>query len=407
MAYPNPINPPLANENDGGDDTGPRHDTNNEAQAPTGREAGVPISLGRRAPPELTATRIWDASITVGPLSWIYMSQLEQKVPCIRSQRASKDSSFFFTGVGSTDAMRKSAIAFPYPRAFLRATGHGLGIPSRQRVTRGVGVAGHDVGMDWEQEVIRDADNGAMEMGRHELPVATTTVISTTEWNYRFGLALFGCNFTHGLITEIEVSLQPTYVVLGIFRRGRPNPAECVAFVAKPEHLFRELHRAVYRLRGIRASFFSLTHVQGFRLYQCDAESGTHKRIELDKSGVADLQLLHHMYRQWHVPAWTAQVWADWIHHTLNRGSYDVTEGGYALELVLGWSIIRISTVVLLPVLLSLAIGIYLNAADWRDLATIQTAWGTASYVVTAGGLVAALLAILSSIEASSDPEKY
>jgi hypothetical protein len=45
-----------------------------------------------------------------------------------------------------------------------------------------------------------------------------------------------------------------------------------------------------------------------------------------------------------------------------------------------------------LPVLLSLAVGVWLNSRDWADLATIQTAWGTASYVVTAGGCKFVLL---------------
>lgn len=70
----------------------------------------------------------------------------------------------------------------------------------------------------------------------------------------------------------------------------------------------------------------------------------------------------------------------------MNNNSHDVLHGSYSLELVLGWSSTRISVVVLLPVLLSLAIGIYLNSSNWSDLATIQTAWGTASFVVTAGG---------------------
>jgi hypothetical protein len=63
-----------------------------------------------------------------------------------------------------------------------------------------------------------------------------------------------------------------------------------------------------------------------------------------------------------------------------------VLNGTYALELVPDWSVARISIVVLLPVLLSLAIGLWLNASAWTDLATIQTAWGTASYIVTTGG---------------------
>lgn len=101
---------------------------------------------------------------------------------------------------------------------------------------------------------------------------------------------------------------------------------------------------------------------------------------------MTDLQLLLSMYKNWFVDHTTAQVWANWLHQALNDGSNDVPNGTYALELVLGWSATRISVVVLLPVLLSLAVGLYLNSQNWSDLTTIQTAWGTASYVVTTGG---------------------
>ena len=92
------------------------------------------------------------------------------------------------------------------------------------------------------------------------------------------------------------------------------------------------------------------------------------------------------MYNQWQVSRQAAQLWADWIHREFNGGSYDVVKGTYALEIVLGWSITRISIVILLPAMLSLAIGIWLNSSNWTDLTTIQTAWSVASYVVTTGG---------------------
>lgn len=57
-----------------------------------------------------------------------------------------------------------------------------------------------------------------------------------------------------------------------------------------------------------------------------------------------------------------------------------------SLEIILGWPAIRISVVVLLPVVLSLVIGLWFQSRDWTDLATIQTAWALASYIVTAGG---------------------
>lgn len=81
------------------------------------------------------------------------------------------------------------------------------------------------------------------------------------------------------------------------------------------------------------------------------------------------------MYKNWFVPDHIALAWANWIHQTLNNSSLDVNNGTYAIEVVLDWSATRISIVMLFPVLLSLAIGLWLNSAAWTDLATIQTAW--------------------------------
>lgn len=125
---------------------------------------------------------------------------------------------------------------------------------------------------------------------------------------------------------------------------------------------------------------------------QCDADTGAHRRVNLDDNGIGDLQLFMSTYRKWHVPRHISLAWSDWIHCTLNNKRLDILEGEYGLELVLDWSVTRISIVVLVPVLLSLAIGIWLNAKAWTDLATIQTAWGTASYIVTAGACKCCLI---------------
>lgn len=205
-----------------------------------------------------------------------------------------------------------------------------------------------------------------------------------------------------------ETHVQPVYLVVGLFPRGHANPQERVAFVHKPKNLFWQICWAAICLRGVTGTFFSLKHVKGFRLYKvcvcvslaaktpasiakivlykCDAETGLHERADLDSNGVADLLLLRDAYKQWHVPRHIAETWADWIHQEFNNRSHNVLEGKYSLELVLEWSPTRITVVVFFPVLLSLAIGFWLNAKNWTDLATIQTAWGTASYIVTAGG---------------------
>jgi hypothetical protein len=90
-------------------------------------------------------------------------------------------------------------------------------------------------------------------------------------------------------------------------------------------------------------------------------------------------------YRRWHVPGHITLAWSNWIHCTLNNKRIDILEGKYAIKLVLDWSVMRIAIVVLVPVLLSLAIGIWLNSKVSTDLAIIQTARRTALYIVTAG----------------------
>ncbi|TRX96446.1 hypothetical protein FHL15_002718 [Xylaria flabelliformis] len=329
--------------------------------------AAVPTALPR-APVEPIATRFRERYQNLGSKSKRYTSVLLQNWQCVRSQREGREmeqgnsESVLFTGGILGGPHFISDMGFPYPETFLKAL---------------------------ERQPAADvSDRGEQEM---EIP---------TESNIEFSLPVVPRQtvfaYTSVKVADKIVPIQPTYVVLGIFRRGHPNPQERVVFVPKPEQLFRQLRWAVYRLRGLRGTFFSLKHVKGLR---CDAEKGTHERVELDKNGVTDLQVLFYMCKKWHVSDSTSKVWADWIHQALNDGSNDVTKGTYALELVLSWSIARISIVVLLPVLLSLAIGIHLNAQNWTDLATIQTAWGTASYIVSTGGLLAALLAILSTIE--------
>ncbi|KAI0149118.1 hypothetical protein BJ166DRAFT_57196 [Pestalotiopsis sp. NC0098] len=191
---------------------------------------------------------------------------------------------------------------------------------------------------------------------------------------------------------------QPIYVVMGIFRHGQTNPQERVVFVYEPGTLFSRLRWAAFRLRGFRGTFLSLKHVVAFQLYRCDAVTGTHELVALDNEGVADLKSFLATYRQWRVSDRMNQAWAEWIHHTMNNRSRYIHEGDYMLGIVLGWSVRRITVVICFPILVSLAIGIWINSNDWTDLATIQTAWGTASYILTAGGLFAALLAILSGI---------
>ncbi len=81
--------------------------------------------------------------------------------------------------------------------------------------------------------------------------------------------------------------------------------------------------------------------------------------------------------------------WTKWIHKILNDLQNEPDSGPdskqLSLEIVLGWSPLRITIVVLGPILLSLAVGLWFQSRNWTDLATIQTAWGIASYIMTSG----------------------
>lgn len=67
--------------------------------------------------------------------------------------------------------------------------------------------------------------------------------------------------------------------------------------------------------------------------------------------------------------------WNEWIFDTISNN-------GLSIELLLGWSVVRISVVVSFPVMLSFAIGMWYM----QKTGDVQTAWTIASYVVTGVG---------------------
>ncbi|KAJ8128904.1 hypothetical protein O1611_g4729 [Lasiodiplodia mahajangana] len=338
-------------------------------------EDRVALSLSHRAPLEPIGRKIWEASYSLGAGSIEYQTVLEQPLLCVRLRVRSRRLKISIEGaevtIGRAFAMGTPPNAAPLP---IR----------RPQVAMPREAAGNN-------PPDRNGDGAGDILDWRRLPTSSLFSIDLSPV-IRFKLS-------YNRLELAEVITRPTYIVVGIFPRGNSNPKELVVSLERPERLFWELHWATLRLRGLRNSLFSLSQVKDFRLYKCNAEIGTHERVELDENGVADLRLLLYTYKKWYVPDRTAKLWVNWIHQALNGESDDVRNGTYSLEIVLGWSATRISVVVLLPVLLSLAIGLYINSQNWTDLTTIQTAWSIASYVVTAGGLLAALLAILSGIE--------
>ncbi|KAG9229979.1 hypothetical protein BJ875DRAFT_546542 [Amylocarpus encephaloides] len=90
--------------------------------------------------------------------------------------------------------------------------------------------------------------------------------------------------------------------------------------------------------------------------------------------------------------------WNPWIQDSVNYGANEYgalgreDEGAVthpqSLEIVLCWGSIRVSVVILFPVILSFLIGMWFQSRNPTDLATIQIALRIASYVVTAGSLL-------------------
>jgi hypothetical protein len=105
---------------------------------------------------------------------------------------------------------------------------------------------------------------------------------------------------------------------------------------------------------------------------QCNSYYGVHDNLTLSVEEEVALSNLLWAYKS---GAENAGDWTAWIHESLNEGSTNPRKGpGLSIEAVLGWSPIRISIVVLTPVILSLVIGIWFQSRNPTDLVTVQTA---------------------------------
>ncbi|KAI5923637.1 hypothetical protein F4810DRAFT_710378 [Camillea tinctor] len=302
----------------------------------------TPITLAQRAPTRFITKRTWRIHLRFGQRSWEYNNILAQDNPCIRSQQG-YESVKYNPGVDGF---------LPFEINASRGT---FWHPGLFRIYLGSALARYGARVGDSQIAWAEATLFNQHTDRRQVDV---------KWG--FDTRFLGITRTSSF--EIE-KLQRLFVVIGIFPRGYSNPREQIVLVRNPEKT----------LLGALLGYFSPP--------------------QPEHNGVEDLQLLLSAYKSWYVHKHISQAWAEWIHRTLNKSSGNLGPETYGLELVLGWSVNRISIVILFPVLLSLAVGLWLNSRAWTDLATIQTAWGAASYIVTTGGILAALLGILSSID--------
>ncbi|KAH7351011.1 hypothetical protein BKA65DRAFT_476359 [Rhexocercosporidium sp. MPI-PUGE-AT-0058] len=90
-----------------------------------------------------------------------------------------------------------------------------------------------------------------------------------------------------------------------------------------------------------------------------------------------------------------SQAWEGWVRKNLNDNKDNPLEGRYSLRLIYDWSSYRLSTVVAIPLLLSLAIGFWFMNGQ----GDVVTAWTISLYIVTAAAALIALMAIIGSLK--------
>ena len=105
-------------------------------------------------------------------------------------------------------------------------------------------------------------------------------------------------------------------------------------------------------------------------------------------------------------PAYTPQdskEWAEWVYQNFNDNQKYPFRSELSLKLIIRWSPNRMIFAATFPLLLSLAVGFWYMALSGAEDGT-SAAWTIASYIVTAGAFLIALLAVLSSLKNGGEP---
>ncbi|KUJ18252.1 uncharacterized protein LY89DRAFT_583188 [Mollisia scopiformis] len=195
---------------------------------------------------------------------------------------------------------------------------------------------------------------------------------------------------------EIIMPPQKPYIVIGWFVHSASDPNERIMQFDNPEELFKSMRKGERNVRGYRR-FLSLRGLRGFGLYKCDISRGAHIPLILNASQEAVLSQMYLAYNASyrHHDEDVARAWQGWVYKNLNDCKNNPLEGRYSLQLIYDWSSYRLSTVVAIPLLLSLAIGFwYMNGRG-----DVVTAWTLALYIVTAAAALIALMAVIGGLK--------
>lgn len=195
---------------------------------------------------------------------------------------------------------------------------------------------------------------------------------------------------------EPHMDFQRPYLVVGFLPTGSVMPKETLVRIKSPSRLFKELRKAARGLRPWYIRLLSLKSETGFALYECTTQ-GYHQRIQVDESSHS---LLAEMFGEYNTPQqsllWLGKrynrdaygKWLTLVHKELNDSDADPRLGKYSLQILLNWSAFKLAVWGSIPILLSLIIGFWYTYKHHEGedyVAIVQTAWGIASYIVTAG----------------------
>jgi hypothetical protein len=181
------------------------------------------------------------------------------------------------------------------------------------------------------------------------------------------------------------------YVVVGIMGIHHPIARERLLEVTKPETLFRRIRAGSRAVRPLYRRIFSLKHVGGFSMYQCNSVKGYHTIIEIDHQTEVILTELFRDYESGE-PDY-GDRWLNWIQQEFNMHHENPADGKYALQFVLRWSPPKVVMYGTASIILALIIGFWYmyaqrfpGAGPSDIFAITQTAWTISSFILTAAG---------------------
>ncbi|KKA19094.1 hypothetical protein T310_6947 [Rasamsonia emersonii CBS 393.64] len=179
-------------------------------------------------------------------------------------------------------------------------------------------------------------------------------------------------------VSNVTATALEKYVVVGLYNRNNNVPVERLKRVKEAGQLFAAIRSASKSLRSLPQRLFSLKYVAGFGIYECHPDKGYHTYVDID---LPTERVLLEFYRDYKsLRNDVEDRWGDWVHEKFNNGSTDPGQGRYSLQLVLRWSVGRITIYVTAPIILSLAIGIWYM----QKTGDAEAAWVISTYIVAA-----------------------